>query len=228
MENFHERYKFFKGIYEEYDCKGLVIAHHLYDSLETYLLQKRRRSIVKHYGLDEVSFIMGMKVIRPLLDSFKDDLITYCDSNNILYSIDKSNLENKYERNKIRNIELSKMTKEEILTLVNKMAKENERNDLFFKSLNNKFYEIVNNEFIDLNKFSALSVDDKVFILYMFLENYLGDYLKKLSKNRLKDLIKRYTAIIKSPSLQLKVVKSELKEIAKAYSRPRKTKLIKE
>ena len=47
----------------------------------------------------------------------------------------------------------------------------------------------MNNEFIDLNKFSALSVDDKVFILYMFLENYLGDYLKKLSKNRLKDLI---------------------------------------
>jgi tRNA(Ile)-lysidine synthase len=184
-----ERYKFFKGIYEEYDCKGLVIAHHLYDSLETYLLQKRRRSVVKHYGLDNVSIVMGMKVIRPLLDSFKEDLIAYCDSHNILYSIDKSNLENKYERNKIRNIELSNMTKDDILTLVNKMNKENERNDLFFKSLNNKFYEIVNNDFIDLDKFSILSEDDKVFILYMYLEKFLNDYLKKLSKNRLKDLI---------------------------------------
>ena len=184
-----ERYKFFKGIYEEYDCKGLVIAHHLYDSLETYLLQKRRKSIVKHYGLDEVSYVFNMKVIRPLLDTFKDDLINYCNQNNILYSIDKSNLENKYERNKIRNIELSNMTRGDILSLVNKMNKENERNDSFFKSLNNKFNELVNNDFIDLNKFSLLSEDDKVFILYMFLEKYLGEYVKKLSKNRLKDLI---------------------------------------
>lgn len=45
--------------------------------------------------------------------------------------------------------------------------------------------------------------------------------------NRLKDLIKRYTAIIKSPALQLKVVKSELKEISKSYARPRKTRFIK-
>ena len=184
-----ERYKFFKVIYEEYDCKGLVIAHHLYDSLETYLLQKRRRSIVKHYGLDDYSFIMGMKVIRPLLNEYKEDLISYCDLNNIPYSIDKSNFENVYERNKIRNIELSKLTKEEILSLVKKMNKENERNDSFFESLNYKFNEIVNNDFIDLKKFSVLNEDDKVYILYMFLEKYLNEYLKKLSKNRLKDLI---------------------------------------
>ena len=45
--------------------------------------------------------------------------------------------------------------------------------------------------------------------------------------NRLKDLIKRYTAILKSPTLQMKVVKTELQEIAKAYGKPRKTKFLK-
>ncbi len=45
--------------------------------------------------------------------------------------------------------------------------------------------------------------------------------------NRLRDLIKRYTAIVKSPILQMKVVKSELQEIAKQYAKPRKTKFLK-
>ena len=44
--------------------------------------------------------------------------------------------------------------------------------------------------------------------------------------NRLRDLIKRYTAIVKSPILQMKVVKSELQEIAKQYAKPRKTKFL--
>lgn len=44
--------------------------------------------------------------------------------------------------------------------------------------------------------------------------------------NRLRDLIKRYTAIVKSPILQMKVVKSELQEISKQYAKPRKTKFL--
>lgn len=44
--------------------------------------------------------------------------------------------------------------------------------------------------------------------------------------NRLRDLIKRYTAIIKSPTLQMKVVKSELQEIIKEYGSPRRTKIL--
>ena len=210
-----ERYKFFKVIYEEYDCKGLIIAHHLFDSLETYLLQKRRKSVVKHYGLDDYSYIMGMKVIRPILDEYKNDLINYCDLNGILYSIDKSNLDNLYERNKIRNIELSKLTKDEINSLVNKMNKENERNDSLFKSLNYKFNEIVNNDFIDLNKFSVLSEDDRIYILYMFLEKYLNDYLKKLSKNRLKDLIIK---ILNSEGSKSFIINKEY-DLVKEYSK---------
>lgn len=44
--------------------------------------------------------------------------------------------------------------------------------------------------------------------------------------NRLRDLIKRYTAIVKSPTLQMKVVKTEIQEIIKTYGRPRKTKFL--
>lgn len=44
--------------------------------------------------------------------------------------------------------------------------------------------------------------------------------------NRLRDLIKRYTAILKSPTLQMKVVKSELQEIIKSYGKPRRTQFL--
>ena len=44
--------------------------------------------------------------------------------------------------------------------------------------------------------------------------------------NRLRDLIKRYTAILKSPTLQMKVVKTEIQEIIKTYGTPRKTKFL--
>ena len=41
--------------------------------------------------------------------------------------------------------------------------------------------------------------------------------------NRLRDLIKRYNAILKSPTLQMKVIKSELQEMIKTYGRERRT-----
>ncbi len=44
--------------------------------------------------------------------------------------------------------------------------------------------------------------------------------------NRLRDLIKRYTAILKSPSMQMKIVKKELTEIAENYGSDRKTQFL--
>ena len=44
--------------------------------------------------------------------------------------------------------------------------------------------------------------------------------------NRLRDLIKRYTAILKSPAMQMKIVKKELMEIAENYGRDRRTEFL--
>ena len=184
-----ERYKFFKEIYEKYDCKYLFVAHHLDDSLETYLLQKKRNSIVKHYGLDYQSKVNGMNVIRPLLNVSKKELLEYLTINNIEYSIDISNYDIKYERNKIRNIELKDLNSEEIKEFIHKMNYDNEKNNLFFEQLNNKYQKVVKNDYIDLNEFNQLTNKEKRSLLYLYLENYLGEYLKKISKRRLIDLV---------------------------------------
>ena len=184
-----ERYKFFSEIYKKFNCKYLVVAHHLNDSLETYLLQKRRNSVVKHYGLDYISKVMDMNVLRPLLDVSKNQIMEYCLDKDIKYSIDISNYDNKYARNKIRNIELNQLSEEEIRELILSMEKDNIKNNSFFDKLNVKYQKIVKNEFIDLDVFQDLSKKEKRSLLYLYLEKYMGDYLKKVSKRRLDDII---------------------------------------
>ena len=49
------RYDFFQGLADKYRTKYIVIAHHLDDHLETYLLQRQRGSLVEYWGLSEKS-----------------------------------------------------------------------------------------------------------------------------------------------------------------------------
>jgi tRNA(Ile)-lysidine synthase len=45
------RYEFFQKLADKYQTKYIVVAHHLNDHLETYLLQKQRQSLVDYWGL---------------------------------------------------------------------------------------------------------------------------------------------------------------------------------
>ena len=64
------RYDFFADLYKKYSFDGLLVAHNEDDSIETYLLQKKRKNLVFHYGLADKNIIKGMTVLRPLLGFF--------------------------------------------------------------------------------------------------------------------------------------------------------------
>lgn len=96
------RYSFFDSIYHKHKFDYLLVAHHQDDHIETYLLQKARKNLVMHYGLQYKAFIFNMKVIRPLLSWTKKDLTSLCVKKNIPFSIDSSNYSLIFERNKIR------------------------------------------------------------------------------------------------------------------------------
>ena len=119
------RYDFFSNLYKEYSFDGLLVAHNEDDDIETYLLQKKRKNLVFHYGLANENVIKGMKVIRPLLDYKKEDLKNYCDEEKIPYSIDKTNLLPIFERNKIRLNIVSKLSKVERKNAKEEIAFEN-------------------------------------------------------------------------------------------------------
>ena len=116
------RYKFFADLYHQNKYDAVLVAHNQDDHIETYLLQKRRKNLPLFYGIKETNYINDVKIIRPLLDFKKSDLTELCNKYNVPYSIDSTNLELSFERNKIRHNILDKFSHEdrdEILEQIN-------------------------------------------------------------------------------------------------------------
>ena len=95
----------------------MLLAHHQDDNIETYLMQKQRKNLVKFYGIKEKTHIFGVNIRRPLLNYSKQDLLLYCQNN--------PNLQNVYLRNRIRHEIVSKMSNEERNNILNEMLAKN-------------------------------------------------------------------------------------------------------
>ena len=66
-----------------------------------------------------------MIVYRPLLDFKKSELLKYCKKTWTPFAIDKSNFEDKYERNKIRHEIVQPMRDSERQVVINEIEKKN-------------------------------------------------------------------------------------------------------
>ena len=77
----------------------ILTAHHLDDSLETFLINFTRGS-----GLDGLTGIpeQNDKIVRPLLIFSRNEIETFAQENNIAWREDSSNASDKYLRNKLR------------------------------------------------------------------------------------------------------------------------------
>ena len=113
------RYNFFDKILNENNGTKIAVAHNANDNAETII-----HNFIRGTGLNGLSGIklVNGKIIRPLLNIEKKDIVKYLDENGIEYNTDKTNLENDYTRNKIRNDLIKKI--------------EQEYNPSFVKSLN--------------------------------------------------------------------------------------------
>lgn len=95
------RYNWFEKIRMANNYKFIATAHHLNDNIETVLLKLCAGTGIK--GLAGIK-VKNKKIIRPLLFAKRSEIEEYCKNNNLLYRTDKTNFENKYSRNKIRNL----------------------------------------------------------------------------------------------------------------------------
>ena len=121
------RYTFFKELVNRYHFYAVLIAHNQDDVIETYLMQKTRQNLVEFFGIKENPIIFDTKIIRPVLGFTKQELLMFCDINKVEYSIDKTNLQDVFLRNKIRHQVVEKMNKEERNKILEEMALENEK-----------------------------------------------------------------------------------------------------
>ena len=96
------RYDFFEEILKETDSNKIAIAHNKNDKIETIIMHLLRGSGL--LGLKGIEPIRDNKFIRPLIECERSEIEQYCEENELNPRIDKTNFENEYTRNKIRNM----------------------------------------------------------------------------------------------------------------------------
>ena len=96
----HIRYNMLFEVKNRISADKIAVAHNLDDQAETVLMRLIRGTGIT--GLKGMDYKREDGVIRPLMDTAKVDIVSYCESNNLLPRIDHTNLETEYTRNKIR------------------------------------------------------------------------------------------------------------------------------
>ncbi|MFW5736935.1 MAG: tRNA lysidine(34) synthetase TilS [Halanaerobium sp.] len=184
------RFDFFKEIIEKHNYDLLALAHHRDDQAETVLLNLFRGSGLQGLsGIQPKEELAGLKIIHPLLEFSKKEILNYCRQNNLNPRFDSSNQESIYSRNIIRN---------EIFPLVEKKINDQARaviarsskllkaeNEFLQKLALSKYKKLVKKEekdkkvVIDFNKFKKL---DQV------LQRRIYRYIYKQLNGNLDDL----------------------------------------
>jgi len=95
------RYQWWDYMIAAYGCKAVAVGHHQEDNVETMMLNMLRGS-----GLNGMKGMLPKRgnIIRPMLETSRDDILKYLVDVGLEYVVDSTNLENDYKRNRIRNI----------------------------------------------------------------------------------------------------------------------------
>ena len=191
-----ERYNFFDEIMQELSGNKIAIAHNKNDKIETIIMHLLRGTGLN--GLIGLEPIKNNKYIRPLLECSRQEIEEYCEKNNLNPKIDKTNFDNTYTRNKIRNIVIPYIKQEfnpnivETLDRLSDLVKEEE---LYITKQVEKIYrEICISEskskiILSLKQFNYQDKVIKSKILIYTITKIFGDS-KGIEKIHIEDLIK--------------------------------------
>lgn len=94
------RFRFFHELLTKHGGGKIALGHHADDQVETVFLRLFRGSGLR--GLKGMLPIREGKVIRPLLDVWKEDIEAYAREQSIPYCMDSTNLKGDYLRNRFR------------------------------------------------------------------------------------------------------------------------------
>ena len=138
------RYDFFNEILEKTNSNKIATAHNNNDKAETIIMNILRGSGTT--GLKGIEPIRDNKFIRPLIDITREEIEEYCINNNLNPKIDKSNNENIYTRNKIRNVVIPYIKQEfnpNIIKTINRLSQViTEENEYLNKTTQETFNRI--------------------------------------------------------------------------------------
>lgn len=174
------RYSYF---YETADICGIdkiAVAHSKNDSVETSIFNFIRGA--SSGGLKGILPVNG-RIVRPLIECSRDEIEEYLRDKNIEFVTDKTNFENEYSRNKIRNIiikEMQKINPSLINTVFENGKILGEENDFiceYTKKTAEKCVVHQNGEvFLDLNKIKNEHVTVKKHLVIFCAKLIINDF----------------------------------------------------
>lgn len=109
------RYFAFATLVKGYRAEAVLVAHQQDDLICTYLMQLERGGIVTYYGIKPDTNLRGGRVVRPLLNVTKKEIVDFLNSNKIPYYDDVTNRNLSRTRNRIREEVLPQVDREKIL-----------------------------------------------------------------------------------------------------------------
>jgi len=103
------RYRFLKDLSEKVGAEAIALAHTADDQVETILMRVFEGAGIG--GLKGIPRETGDGIVRPILGTWKEDILDYLKKRKIPYRIDRSNLDIRFERNWVRNVLLPLLVK---------------------------------------------------------------------------------------------------------------------
>lgn len=190
------RYSFFDEILKKTNSNKIAIAHNMNDKVETVLMNIIRGSGPS--GLKGIEAKRDDKYIRPLIEISRDKIEQYCEKNKIAPKIDKSNYDNIYTRNKIRNLLIPYLKKEfnpNIIQAINKLSEISiDEQNYLEKVVNNIYNQLLIKEedkqiIIDMKEFNKQDIVIKRKLI-LYIINRLFSTTKNIEKIHIEDIIK--------------------------------------
>lgn len=190
------RYDFFEEILEKTNSNKIGIAHNKNDKIETIIMHILRGSGIS--GLKGIEPIRDNKYIRPLIECERTEIEQYCEKYKLNPRIDKTNFENEYTRNKIRNIVIPYIKEEfnpNIIETINRLSELVTEEDNFMENVVKEQYKkiLINQEkneiILNLKEFNNM---EKVIRARMILytTKQLTGSSQKIEKIHIQDIIK--------------------------------------
>lgn len=139
------RYSFFSQIAKKVGANKIATAHTANDNAETVLMNLMRGTGTS--GLKGIEKIRDGKFIRPIIECTRKEIEEYCTKDELNPRYDKTNKENVYTRNKIRNVLIPYIEREfnpNIVESLNRLSTIAKKEDDFLN-------KIVENGFDKLN-----------------------------------------------------------------------------
>lgn len=192
----NERYSFFDEVAQKVNANKIAIAHNSNDNAETVLMHLLRGSGVS--GLGGIKPYREGKFIRPLIKCKRNEIEQYCVDNKLYPKYDKSNNDNTYTRNRIRNELIPYIQKGFNPNIIETMDRLSElvldEEEYMEKTTNKAFEDIVIEEkstfiTIDLKKFNLLEYVIKTRLILYITKKIFGT-ANGIEKKHVEDIIK--------------------------------------